>query len=408
MRRLVQSVILFLSFLCLSISGVFSAEDLWDVTLKNATSNTIEFQWPAVEGSFWYYVSYWLKSWIDGSYESEYDDLLDSPILNLTWLEANTKYYISIISVDENWDEIAKSKEVEFNTLKEWEVQESIKDEPQQKALSFNQAEIISYNNVELVFDTDIDPKWELDFILKWLTTPWEIVVNDIKVNENKVMLRIDWKFETDKQYELVIISIYGVKGETITSWIDGAIKFWAPDMTIFDPKIEETNIEKVKNNKDESNENMDWESASTESIDTNQEMTQEDEEIKELESMKDTVTVEMKDPESAPTLDKDNWLIDESEEIELNAPELQDPKEALKKWIEVEKITKAGDSNVGKSDANLAGTEIPDEDLANHTTVVAKDSDNLPTTWPESILLILWSLLVAFFLFYISKWRKS
>ncbi len=385
MKNLFQRYILVLCFVVLSISQTFAIENITSVELKNSSSNTIELEWEEVEKSYWYYISYGTKSGVVDWYESEYVDLLEKSAVTLSELEADTEYFVLIMSVDENGDEIAKSKELQFTTAAS-------------DSLKLLDSEVISNNYVELQFNVNIDREKNITFILKGITKAWEIAIDDIKVSEKTVMLRREWTFVPGERYELILVDIYWENGQTITSWIDGAVTFIVPD---FDT-VEEN------------------ENTIIETLDS----VQEDDAIVEeaIESMNTSLWVnELSSSENIENMVEEE-MPDESLEIELNAPEMTDPKKDFQQALAVNTKSDAKNNSntsveknsqedsvekVTKSWANLAGSEVDEKELEKHTSVVAEKTTDLPTTWPESILLILWSLIIAFVMFYFGRVRK-
>ena len=57
-------------------------------------------------------------------------------------------------------------------------------------------------------------------------------------------MLRVDSTFETEKQYEILIVNIVWLNWAIIKDWLYWSVKITAPDMTIFDEVEEEVVLE--------------------------------------------------------------------------------------------------------------------------------------------------------------------
>ena len=138
MKEVIQKSIIILSVGLFLIWNVYAAWQLDDIEVESTTNTTIDLSWWEVSDSFWYYVSYWKSSGVDNWYESEYDDLLDVPKVKLSWLDEATTYYISVLSVDQNWDEIVTSSEVVSSTASSGTKSEK---------LTLDTAEVVSPNN---------------------------------------------------------------------------------------------------------------------------------------------------------------------------------------------------------------------------------------------------------------------
>ena len=226
------------------------------------------------------------------------------------------------------------------------ELLENEKQETVQK-LSLQWVEVVDMDVLKISFWVNIDDSREKDFIVKSLPIWNEIEVTQILVDENSVLLSIEKDFETDKQYEVVIISLYGVDWSTIVSWIDGAVEFSAPDMEQFKLSISGGTNDSWNNN-----------------LDTEVELNSADE--KEATKTKEEKATEQE---------------------ELNKIE----EEKLK--TVAEKIEEANKKNNG---VNLWWKAISQEELDKNVSVIAGKTEDLPTTWPEHIFFIILSIILA------------
>ncbi len=101
------------------------------------------------------------------------------------------------------------------------------------KKLSFDWVKASGAKKLELSFSTDIDSKKELDFIVSSTgIKSEELIVDDMKVEGNKVILLMESALKSNKQYKIVVRGIYWKDGSTINSGVDGALKFRTWDIS--------------------------------------------------------------------------------------------------------------------------------------------------------------------------------
>ena len=208
--------------------------------------------------------------------------------------------------------------------------------------LSLESVDVVDMDILKLSFSLNIDDSKEKDFIVKSLPVWNEIEITEIIADKNNVLLLVDENFQTEKQYEVVIISLYGEGGSTIVSWIDWAVKFNAPDMTEFQ------NDEVTKEIKED-----------------DIELNSADNEPQKVEEIEDTV--------------KDEPVVEEKVEEQKEATPVK--VETKDTWSE--ELWKA----------------IPQEELDKNISVAAGKSSELPTTGPEHIFFIILAIILAWLL---------
>ena len=92
-------------------------------------------------------------------------------------------------------------------------------------------------------------------------------------------------------------------------------------------------------------------------------------------------------------------------EEVLNSAPEDNKEEWGLETTQEEESVSEEWNSIENWFDGN-AGKNLSQEELDKLTLNAAKESENLPQTWPESILLFIFAWIIAFFVFYFQKKR--
>jgi len=234
------------------------------------------------------------------------------------------------------------------------------------KKLSLKAVDVVDMDIFKLSFWVSIDDTKEKDFIVKSLPLWDEIEVTQIAVDNDSVLLSIEKDFESNKQYEVVIISLYWTDGSTIVSGIDWAVEFTAPDMTLFNKKEEVVKVIE-ENTVEESTGSI---------VENNGYNNTTDQTTKNKENTEETNTEE------------------NNEQPELNAA-WEKPKTVA------EKIDEANKKN---NSVNLAGKEVDKEELDKNIAVAAGKSSDLPTTWPEHVFFVILALILAGLIIHIRR----
>ncbi len=282
------------------------------------------------------------------------------------------------------------------------ELLENEKQETVQK-LSLQWVEVVDMDVLKISFWVNIDDSREKDFIVKSLPIWNEIEVTQILVDENDVLLSIEEDFISDKQYEVVIISLYGVDWSTIVSWIDGAVEFSAPDMEQFKLNISGgTNDSWNWSDNDSEGTNNIWDWTNNSSGGTNDSWNWPDNNSGETNNNWD-----WSNNSSAGT--NDSWNNNLDTEVELNSADEKETtktkeekateQEELNK-IEEEKVKtvaeKIEEANKKNNSVNLWWKAVSQEELDKNVSVAAGKTEDLPTTWPEHIFFIVLAIILA------------
>ena len=254
---------------------------------------------------------------------------------------------------------------------------ESLEGEPvsEVKKLSLTSVDVVDNDILKLSFWVAIDDTKEKDFIVKSLPLWDEIEVNQIAVDNDNVLLSIEKDFESNKQYEVVIISLYWTDGSTIVSGIDWAVEFSAPDMSKFNQEeivkaIEKHTLEENLNNEE-----------------TNNDSSEKNTENKESNNTEENTQVQENDTEN-------NTEENIADEPELNAA-WEKPKTVAEKIDEANKKNNA---------VNLWWKEVDQADIDKNIAVAAGKSEDLPTTGPEHVFFVILAIILAGLIIHIRR----
>ncbi len=235
------------------------------------------------------------------------------------------------------------------------------------KKLSLISVEVADMDILKLSFWVAIDDTKEKDFIVKSLPLWDEISVNQIAVDKDSVLLSIEKDFESNKQYEVVIISLYWTDGSTIISGIDWAVEFSAPDMSKFNDKEEV--VAAINEN-----------------------------------TIEETEEPELNSAESEAKIKADKKALEDkklAEEAKIAEDKKQEEKKNKATKTVAEKIDQANKKN---NAVNLWGKEVNQEELDKNITVAAGKAGDLPTTWPEHVFFVILALVLAGLIIHIRR----
>lgn len=243
------------------------------------------------------------------------------------------------------------------------------------KKLSLTSVDVVDNDILKLSFWVAIDDTKEKDFIVKSLPLWDEIEVNQIAVDNDNVLLSIEKDFESNKQYEVVIISLYWTDGSTIVSGIDWAVEFSAPDMSKFNQEeivkaIEKHTLEENLNNEE-----------------TNNDSSEKNTENKESNNTEENTQVQENDTEN-------NTEENIADEPELNAA-WEKPKTVAEKIDEANKKNNA---------VNLWWKEVDQADIDKNIAVAAGKLEDLPTTGPEHVFFVILAIILAGLIIHIRR----
>ncbi len=200
----------------------FAFSNPLQVVSQDAQSVTIS--WDKIPWSTGYLVVYGSQSSADGMYENELSDLVEETQATISGLQAGQTVYIAVVAMDSNFDEAAISEELSVV------VSETVSSN---SSFSVQRVEVISESEVRVVFSWDVENSEasvrEFFLAQKEDKTGEVAVVSSRVENNNTVVLNLAIPLVAEKEYDLVVISISDVNGNTIQSGADGMVTFVAP-----------------------------------------------------------------------------------------------------------------------------------------------------------------------------------
>jgi hypothetical protein len=344
MNILKKAYLLFVFFI-FTITSVNALVLEWDINLENATSDSLEISWPAVDGALGYFVYYDTESHDDDkNYTNTSDDMIETTNYTIKDLQANTNYYVALKVVDWDGNEWDFSNEYKFTTS--WQSIEN--------SLSIENIEVIDSNTISVKFNVDIDSTKDYEFKIEEKDNNLnELTINSVNIEWNYVNLVLGTSLESNKDYTLTVVSLTGINWETIEEWVD-----WVIDFTTW--------------------EIVDLNSAGGVTTDENwnTEVASEDTEIVTDENWNTEIT-----SGNTEITIGDAQKSDKNESIDLNSA--------------------APKSN----DTTLSWTNLSEEDIKKTAELAAAKSKKLPQTGPTEWLLFIAALILAF---WITKFRKQ
>lgn len=210
-------------------------------------------------------------------------------------------------------------------------------------SLKIDKAEVIDSKNIEVFFNLDLMPDYSNDFkIVEKNNSINEIEIESISlVKPNTLDLFLKSDLTPLTEYDITAISVKGKNGENIEEWV-----YW-----IYSLKTS-SNLKKYS---EENNINTDNKN------------------------------------NTSPTDNENNTSLTNNK----NNTSLTNNEEDI-----IKNLNSAWEEEIGNF-----WKEISDNELNKKVNVVAKKVEKLPTTWPETIFLIIFSLLLTFWFLY--KGRK-
>jgi hypothetical protein len=228
LRPLLAFVLLFFSFVQVSALGAPV-----NLKLEEALSGTLKVSWDSLTDASWYYVYYSKESW---GYDMQIDDIIEWNSAAIKNLDADTTYYISVTSVDLNWDESANSTELVAKT-KIWEKSKFF------PPLSLEGTKTVSFTEVELTFSNKLsdNPEYVREFkVVNKSDSLDELSVIKTELDaddKKKLVLTFDRNALPHWEYELTVLDLKDENDSSIESWIDGISSFTMPEK--FEVKVE-------------------------------------------------------------------------------------------------------------------------------------------------------------------------
>ena len=189
------------------------------------TDSSIQVSWNTDDTTLGYRVYYSEES---GLYDNQLNELIEGSSAIIEELDAQTTYYVSVVSVDEFGfeseysPEIMATTDVGMGNTESW--------------LSLVGVDVLSFSEIELEFNKnlDSDPDVNSEFkIVNKANSLDELFVIKSQVNaENTTQLFLTFDREAlpGSEYELTAIDAKSISGDGIESWIDGVISFSVPE----------------------------------------------------------------------------------------------------------------------------------------------------------------------------------
>ena len=263
MKRLLKTILS--TLLILNISSAIAISAPSEITLNNATSSSLEISWTEVPNAIWYYVYYSTSS--ENLEFSDMWDLFENTWVTIEGLEANTTYFVSVKSINEELEESDFAPEASFSTLEEiveevssetwttlsetWATQyeenleESIMNEKIVKNMKLESIETIYSDEYELQFNNMLNE-------IEWTPRNIKIVNKDNEfetfisteskvVDWNRLNVILDNSLESNTEYEVIVIELYDTDGNNIENWVNASLLFTTPMSFDEKPVIEET-----------------------------------------------------------------------------------------------------------------------------------------------------------------------
>lgn len=207
-----------------SITGVYSAEVVDEVSYDNLTSESLILKWEDVEWAIAYSIDYWTESW---TWKTSKTDLIDIPEYIFEGLEENTTYYFSVIWFDDLANEIYSSYEIAINTLpKDSESEEEV------TWLYLEDSYMTWKNQIELIFSNELDnePLTEREFKIESINNfndYFEVLSTSLSEQDSKTLiLELDWEPTIWVEYKVVVLSIKDIYNQNIENWVDSDATF--------------------------------------------------------------------------------------------------------------------------------------------------------------------------------------
>ena len=241
----------------LAVSNTFAIDAPVNVMSTSATQNSLTLNWDTVEWALYYNVYYSDTKGIDIltaetiSYEPENS-------IEITDLEAGKDYYFILSSIDDQGAESVLTQEYSFSTLNVWtqddvENQQTDEVDTQNQDMSsvadfqLSQIEVLYQNEVTVLFNAPLEntPDTEMIFSVTELEDETkEYTVSGSIVdpqNPNQAIVTFQENLPLDKDYKLVVISVFDQSGRNIESGIESYENFYMDPTTLV--KQEESEI---------------------------------------------------------------------------------------------------------------------------------------------------------------------
>jgi len=345
MMKIISRVSLFLA-LCLFSYSSFALDAPTNLRVSDSANGEVSIDWQAVPGAIGYYYYIGNESWqyTDGI------DLIDDTQYTISDISEEKVYYIAITSVDEFWSESAYSNEISYSGLTGTPINGNW--------FRVSEVEIIDEFSMYIKFSRSLDPSdtSPKDFIIEEKNTWLEALYTLARVDTDdtsKVIVIFDSELKPETEYEITVLDVRDSDGNNIESGIDAFLSFTTSNFSPETVKEDET---------------FDLESASWDIVSTT-----------ENTQTRDNALSWSIIPSTEITQAGENTLPNSEENNSSSVP-----------------FTKSSSNNAGN--AGVTVTWDVNDDAMNQ---VATETEKLPSTWSEHILLALLAMLLSTWVFY-------
>jgi len=389
----IKKILIFLSFLIIWFNQNVFAE--WDFEFTNApllvekTESSVKLEWEKIDWAIWYLVSYGKISWIETEiYENEWDEVIEWTSTEISWLDSSTKYYFSLTAIDEEANETPYSPELEVTTSMSEEEKNEVSNQ-----LAVKDVEVIYSDKIKVIFTRDLDTSVEAVREFKIQDKDWVESEVFVKSNEltksNELDLKLESYLSTSTEYNFTIISLADFEWNLVESWVNISSTFLTSSELFPEPEAEEI----VDNNE--------W--SSEEVISNNINIDSDIESVinSDLTLNKSNLVDEFWELITNSELSKNeiNNYIEWEETIELNsAPEMETISTTSTWWEETIELSSTWiEENMPSTTAAWWEEDFTNENANSSDSV---NTDRLPDTWAEHMIILAFALFIAFTLF--------
>ncbi|MDD3646753.1 MAG: fibronectin type III domain-containing protein [Candidatus Gracilibacteria bacterium] len=216
----------------LIFSSTFALNVTSEIKLDEATSDSLQISWDAVDEALCYSVYYDTVSPEDGNYTSD-EMCIDTNEYILENLDASTTYYVAVSVISQDLVEGEKSEEVIFSTLQEGETSTGTTREEQDNSilLKIENTDVLNTTQLKLTFNISLDKDSQREFkVVNKEDTFVELSIESSEiVGDNQVIVTLGDELLANTEYTLTVLSLLGVNGENIELGVDGISNFIVP-----------------------------------------------------------------------------------------------------------------------------------------------------------------------------------
>ena len=226
LKKSLNTIFMFFMLLLL-VWKTFAINETEDAILNSAWYHYLDISWDQVNWALWYYINH-SKTPVLGwwKYETELSDIFEDTRAKIENLEAWTKYYFNIVSVDSEWNESIQKKEWEFKTLN-----------PSEPNLDFWIVDIKAEqkNLIEVSFNHELEDNTNSRRNIRLTRKDNETfmyTIDEMKVKDKTVLeIKLEEELDPNTEYKLTVLEIKDVWWNIITSWTAWERIFETPDV---------------------------------------------------------------------------------------------------------------------------------------------------------------------------------